>query len=220
MLKLTERDDYNLQIVFVRHGQSLGNLGLPTPKGHHEQDTPLSPYGKLQAERLANAFKKGEIAHIYSSPMTRTIQTIYPTAQKLCMEIELMPDLLEVGSTIRGCCEEMLRKDFPLVIPCTTQPTQSGGRLCLPENESEQEITARAKRCIEYFKSKYSSGETIIAVSHGAFFSHLLCAALGVKEDNLFRCQIDNCGCTVVTYRGEKRQAFLRTANNTTHLRN
>ena len=82
-----------------------------------------------------------------------------------------------------------------------------------------EEITARAKRCVEYFKSNYSNGETIIVTTHGTFFSNLLCAALGSKEDNLFRCQIDNCGCTVVTYRGENRQAFLRTANNINHLK-
>ncbi len=219
MLDLKERDDYNLQIVFVRHGESLGNIGLPTPEGYDEEDTPLSDYGKQQAKLLANGFEKGEVAHIYASPMTRTIQTIYPTAQKLGMQIELMPDLLEVGSTVRGCYPNRLENEFPLAIPCTAEPTPSGGRLCLPKNEPEPEITARAKRCIDYIKSQYSNGETVIAVTHGTFFSHLLCAALGIEEDNLFRCQIDNCGCTAVAYRGETRQAFLRTANNTNHLK-
>lgn len=219
MLDLEERDDYDLQIVFVRHGESLGNIGIETPEGYHKQDTPLSDYGKEQAKLLSNGFEKGEITHIYSSPMTRTVQTIYPTAQKLGLQIELMPDLLEVGSTIEGCYPDRLKSEFPLAVPCTAEPTQSGGGLRLPENEPEHEITKRAIRCIEYFKRKYSSGETIIVTTHGAFFSHLLCAALSVKEDNLFRCQIDNCGCTVVTYRGKNRQAFLRTANNTNHLK-
>lgn len=213
MLDLNERNDYNLQIVFVRHGQSMGNIGLPTPEGYYEEDTPLSDLGKQQAEKLAEGFECGETAHIYSSPMTRTIQTIYPTAQKLGMQIELLPDLLEVGSLTEGCRKEILEKDFSLTF------SNSADTVCLPENETPEHITARAKRCIDYIKSRHTNGETVIVVTHGTFFSHLLCAALGVKEDNLFRCQIDNCGCTVVTYRGENRQAFLRTANNTNHLK-
>lgn len=219
MLDLKERSDYNLQLIFVRHGESLSNIGLPAPEEFEEEDTPLSDYGRQQADMLSHAFESGEIAHIYSSPMTRTIQTVYPTAQKLGMEIELMPDLLEVGSLTAGCKQELLKKLFPLAIPCTAEPTQSGGKLYLPAEESEKEKTDRAKRCIEYFQSLYSNGETILVATHGTFFSHLLCAALGVKEDNLFRCQIDNCGCTVVTYRGENRQAFLRTSNNTNHIK-
>lgn len=219
MLDLKERSDYNLQLVFVRHGESLSNIGLPTPKEFFEEDSPLSDYGRQQADMLSGAFESGEIAHIYSSPMTRTIQTVYPTAQKLGLQIELMPDLLEVSSLTAGCKKELLEKLFPLAVPCTIEPTQSGGKLFLPPEESEKEKTDRAKRCIKYFKNLYSNGETILVATHGTFFSHLLCAALGVKEDNLFRCQIDNCGCTVVTYRGENRQAFLRTANNTNHLK-
>ena len=214
MLDLKERSDYNLQIVFVRHGESMDNIGLPTPEGFDKEDTPLSDYGKQQATMLSSAFECGEIAHIYSSPLTRTIQTVYPTAKKLGMNIELMPDLLEVGTKGKGCRKEMLEKDFSLAV----QPAYSAAD-CLPENETVQQITERAKRCIDYFKSAYSCGETILVATHGTFFSHLLCAALGVKEDNLFRCQIDNCGCTVVTYRGEARQAFLRTANNTNHIK-
>ncbi len=219
MLDLKERSDYNLQLVFVRHGESLSNIGLPTPKEFYEEDTPLSDHGRQQADMLSGAFESGEIAHIYSSPMTRAIQTVYPTAQKLGLQIELMPDLLEVGSLTAGCKKELLEKLFPLVTLCEIEPTPSGGKLCLPPEESEKEKTDRAKRCIKYFKNLYSNGETILVATHGTFFSHLLCAALGVKEDNLFRCQIDNCGCTVVTYRGENRQAFLRTANNTNHLK-
>ena len=113
MLKLTKRDDVTVQLIFVRHGESYGNIGLPTPEGYSEEDTPLTDYGLKQAQALADYwFNDVDIAHIYASPFSRTIQTIYPSAQKLGKKIELLPDLLEYGSTTAGCETEKIARDF------------------------------------------------------------------------------------------------------------
>ena len=219
MNKLTARDDITTQLVFVRHGESYGNLGLPTPDDYSKEDTPLTEYGMSQAQALADYWFDGvEIAHIYASPFSRTIQTIYPTAQKLGKKIELMPDLLEYGSTTAGCETERIEKDFPLAIPCKGDTSPAGGTMLLPVPESYEQAQARAGRFIKYVKSIYQSGETVIVSTHGTFFSYLVRAALNADGKESFNSQIDNSAITVVALRKDNAP-LLQTANNTSHLR-
>lgn len=218
MLGLRERDDYKTQIVFIRHGESFGNVGLATPEGFHPDDPPLTENGLQQAQKLAACFEKGEIAHIYASPLTRTVQTVYPTAEKLGMRIELLPDLMEVDTRIPGCEREMLERDFPLAIPCTSEPTPTGGTLLLSGNETPEALTARAKRCIDYIRNNYSGGETVIVVSHGTYFGYLIRECLEIGCGDTFNWEVDNCSATCVVLRKDGRKPLLRTANYTTHL--
>lgn len=216
MDKLTPRDDITVQIVFVRHGESYGNVGLPTPEGYDPEDTPLTDKGLRQAQALADYwFDEVEVAHIYSSPFTRTIQTIYPTAQKLGMQIELLPDLLEVGSATGGEASK-LTANYPLAIPCTNEPSAAGGTLLLPTPESKIQTFLRAKRFVDYIARTYKNSETVIVSTHGTFFSYLIRAALGAECE--FNSQIDNSAVTVIALRGDM-PPLLRTANNTSHLK-
>ncbi len=211
MDKLTPRDDMAVQIVFVRHGESYGNIGLPTPEGYSEEDTPLTEYGLKQAEALADYWFDGiDIATIFASPFSRTIQTIYPTARKLGKPIVLSPDLLEVGSTICGADASRITADFPLCIPCPNKP--------LPVPETEERKIARAKRFIAFIADNYKSGETVVVATHGTFFSYLVRAALNAEGINCFNSQIDNSAITVVALR-KNEPPLLRTANNTSHLK-
>lgn len=219
MDRLTARDDIATQLVFVRHGESYGNLGLPSPEGYSEEDTPLTAYGLKQAQALAEHWFDGfEIAHIYASPFSRTIQTIYPTAQRLDKRIELMPDLLEYGSLTAGCEPDKIKRDFPLAVPCAGDISPAGGTRLLPVPESCEQAQARAKRFVEYVRSIFSQGETVIISTHGTFFSYLVRAALNADESQAFNSQIDNSAVTVVALRDGK-PPLLRTANNTSHLR-
>lgn len=219
MDKLTARDDISTQFIFIRHGESYGNIGLPTPDGYSEEDTPLTAHGLSQAQALADYWFDGvEIAHIYASPFSRTIQTIYPTAQKLSKKIELMPDLLEYGSTTAGCDEKKIKEDFPLAIPCKGDTGPSGATRLLPVPESYEQAQTRAKRFVEHVKGIYHSGETVIVSTHGTFFSYLVRAALNAEGEECFNSQIDNSAVTVVALRKDN-VPLLRTANNTSHLR-
>ena len=210
MLKLTKRDDMTVQLVFIRHGESYGNIGLPTPEGYSEEDTPLTEYGLKQAEALAEYWFNGiEVAKIYASPFTRTVQTIYPTAKKLGKSVVLIPDLLEVGSTTCGAETERLKADFPLCVPCPEKP--------LPVPETEEHKSSRAKRFVDFIANNYKSGETVVVATHGTFFSYLVRAALNAQGENCFNSQVDNSAVTVVALRADE-PPLLRTANNTSHL--
>lgn len=219
MFGLREREDYLLQLLFVRHGESCGNVGLATPEEFHPDDPPLTQKGMEQAQLLSAQFKKGEVTRIYSSPLTRAVQTAYPLAQKLETEIELLPDLMEIGTHITGCSPEILARDFPLAIPCTVEPSPAGGTLLLPETEDSFRLTQRAERCVDYIRKKHSSAESVVVVSHGSFLSYLVRAALNVSDSQTFNCEADNCSVTCVAIRKGDNLPLLRTANNTSYLK-
>ena len=90
--------------------------------------------------------------------------------------------------------------------------------MLLPENESTEMLAARAKRCIDYIRNSYHSGETVIVVSHGSYFGYLIRECLEIGCDETFNWEVDNCSATCIVLRKDGRKPLLRTANNTRHL--
>ena len=73
------------RFIFVRHGQSEFNI---TNQFAGQSDPPLSELGLLQVERMA-AWVVGEydVDAIYSSDLTRAVQTAQAVADKLSMTV-------------------------------------------------------------------------------------------------------------------------------------
>ncbi len=206
----------NFVISFVRHGISLGNVGLKYEDAYHKDDPPLSPSGLLQADALGKSRITDDVDRIYSSSLLRAVQTAYPTAEKLGKPIILLPDLIETGTGISSTDAELLRQKYPLAVPCIGEKTPAGGPL-LPEDSSFESISRRAKRCIDYFYNTAENGEHIMAVTHGTFLGYLMRAALGLEGEAVFRWQADNCCITrVIFYEAETPK--LSFANFTGHL--
>ncbi|MQY30833.1 histidine phosphatase family protein [Nocardia aurantia] len=65
------------RVWLIRHGESEGNIGLPTRNGA----TPLTDVGHAQARRVAAAFDTAP-SLIVVSPMRRAQQTAQPTADR------------------------------------------------------------------------------------------------------------------------------------------
>lgn len=66
-------------IYLLRHCEATGQ----------EPDAKLTEKGKEQAVEIARFFEKQPIEHIISSPFTRAIQSIEPTADKLGLQLHI-----------------------------------------------------------------------------------------------------------------------------------
>lgn len=210
--------DKNFRISFVRHAESLGNIGVVYTPEFQKDDPPLSPDGLIQAELLGKSSITDDVTQIYSSSLIRAVQTAYPTAQKLSREIILLPDLMEIGTTVSGTDLWRLERDYPLAVPCLCEPTPAGGTLLLG-NESEREMIQRGRRCVEHICKNAQEGDHIMVVSHGSFFGYLIRAALSIELPETFCWQVDNCCVTRVIYR-DGAIPKLSFANYTGHLTN
>ena len=74
-------------LIAVRHGESISNLN-GTFTG--QWDAPLTALGVKQAERTAEFLKSYPITAIYSSDLSRSMQTATPTAK--LKGLEIIPD--------------------------------------------------------------------------------------------------------------------------------
>jgi 2,3-bisphosphoglycerate-dependent phosphoglycerate mutase len=72
-------------VYLVRHCQAAGQ----------ELQAELTEDGKEQAKELMRFFEKRNIKHIISSPFTRAIQSIQPTADSLGLQVEIDGRLAE-----------------------------------------------------------------------------------------------------------------------------
>lgn len=72
-------------IYLVRHCQATGQ----------ERQAELTEEGKEQAQELKRFFEQRNIKHIISSPFTRAVQSIQPTADSLGLMVEVDGRLAE-----------------------------------------------------------------------------------------------------------------------------
>lgn len=80
------------RIVLIRHGETLWNRAARI-QGH--TDIPLSPLGRAQAERLAQALADEPLAAIYASDLSRARQTAEAVARPRGLAVRLHPGLRE-----------------------------------------------------------------------------------------------------------------------------
>ncbi len=91
-------------ILWVRHGQSTWNV-MDRMQGH-ELSPPLTDLGREQAGHAADALVGRGVVRLLSSPATRARQTAEIIGERLGLEVEIEPLLLEKG----------LEEDFPSVL--------------------------------------------------------------------------------------------------------
>lgn len=204
-------DNPILQVYFVRHGESYGNVDYGCPVEYTTDDPPLTPEGKRQALALGEYYSALEFDAIYSSPLTRAVETAHSVAerQKNAVRVELLRDLVEKGTQGEGCPSGVLKKEYPLALPCDDNRVF--------ENETHEEAHERGLRVVEHILSRYKNGERVMLVSHGGFFGYIVrnFVGLGIQDD--FRWKVSNTAVTKISIYAEESPK-LCFANNLAHL--
>lgn len=211
-----------LQLIIVRHGQSYGNTGeipqdaIPFDKN----DPPLTPTGLLQVKLLGDRLAKGRIDAMYSSPLTRAVQTAQAVAEARNDDLKFrcLADIMEVDTLpgYRGCDAERMKNDFPDAVPEKDGPLIPGGALYL-DSEDRDARNRRAKRVVDYMRTKYADGETVVLVTHGTFISYLIRNCLGLGDEEVCRFSADNSGVTKIKFY-DNGTPKLSYSNDTSHL--
>ncbi len=208
-----------IHIYYIRHGQSENNQ-LYAESGSEKdrvEDPQLTELGWLQARLLAEHVSRenrgvaepvdrrkhlkiaGEgdlyeyrFTHIYSSLMTRALQTASTLAQKLNLPVTGLAELYEVGGIYLedqqtgelmgkpGKTPAELRRDFPeLILPEGLPEDGWYNRLFEPR---EMHLP-RAKRVLEELTARHAgTSDRIALVSHGGFYQYFLTAMLGLND--------------------------------------
>jgi len=205
-----------MQVIAIRHGQSLANAGLAS-----SLNSDLSPLGHRQVERLVERFRGTAIRAIYASPLARCLQTAKPIAEVSGLPVRVRPELFEYHGLEPGT-----RVDLGLRRPAEFQPPADGigldadaGQIAdWPRvDESRQDLIERTRAMTRYLIERWPAPEdVVVVVSHGSPIARLIDAWLTDQSGPSFRFVIEN--ATANTVRFENGVRSLICLNEASHL--
>jgi broad specificity phosphatase PhoE len=197
-----------VRIIFVRHGESLGNAAGVL---QGRLDYGLSDLGVRQAAATAERLAGSGAARVISSPLLRALATAEALAARLGLEVEPEPDLAEydIGEGA-GLTAVELRAKFPEMAVART----AGQRFLFPGEEGRHNFQARLVRIVERLRGFEG---TTIAVAHGGVISAVCHMVVGLDLDRPGVFQVGNCSLTEVTQDRGGRLVLSR-HNDVCHL--
>jgi broad specificity phosphatase PhoE len=178
-------------LYFVRHAQSLGNVG-----GEYDltMSGKLSEHGQKQAEKLPDRLLKYEFDEIIVSPLERALRTIAPYLKKADRTAEIWPELVEARGNkhIPADVPPAMRFGGPVILPQDIKSLfrmrkDEAGSLMPPPDETYQEgqrrVTVAAERLRELHGGKDVS---VLSVGHACSGARFLEAFLSISLDGRF----------------------------------
>ena len=164
-------------LLLIRHGENdfvkTGKLAGHLPEVH------LNEKGQQQAAELATALEKLPIKAVYSSPLERARETATPLAQKLGLEVQIRPGLIETA--IGEWAGQELKELQKLAVWEIVQ--QAPSRFRFPGGESFAECQNRMVSEVEAISRAHKPEDMVIIVSHADPIKLVTAYYLGMPLD-------------------------------------
>ncbi len=198
------------KVILVRHGQTLWNLVMKY-QGHC--DVALTEKGVEQAMLAAQRLASEKITAVYASDLGRALKTAECIAQKHNLLVTAVPELKEInfgeweGLTYEGANSQWT-EEMSLLF---THPDE----VIIPGGETFREVKERATMALAKIVAQHPN-ETIVVVSHGGTIRTLLCAALNIHLNYLWKIKQDNTAINVLEY--HDGEVMVSLVNDVHHL--
>jgi len=168
-----------MRLIFVRHAESLANL-----EGRYQgrDDYDLSDTGRQQAELLSKRFSLGKLppTQVYSSPLSRTMETAKIACRNWTVEIEPWLDLIEYDV---GVFTGLTWPEIVSRYPQLAEDFQQSRDWDLVDHvEPVNQRHNRAIKVIETIIERHSDNDVVLCFSHGGFLQHVISALLGTDR--------------------------------------
>ena len=163
------------ELLLVRHGETDWNLAHRV-QGH--TDTPLNAVGRAQARGLADSLAATALVAVYSSDLSRALETAIAVARVHGLEVTVDPDLREKNfGSWEGLTDTEIAARFPDAVR---------GRW--GDGETTEEVAERAIAAIERIRQRHPDGPVLV-VSHGGALRAIL-DHLGVEHGPIRNCDV------------------------------
>jgi broad specificity phosphatase PhoE len=199
--------------VFVRHGESVGNV---ESRWQGQSDYVLTEKGRAQARALAQRWKSEGVRFdlIISSPLLRARETAEILGSALNAPVELDPILMErhIGEMEGLTAEEVRKKPHP---PYMTPYDPIGG-----EGEGDWALFLRAGQALHALVRR-TPGSYLI-VSHGGLLNQLMHAIIGIAphvDPSGVRFRFENTAFARVLYYPHQHRWAIDAVNDRAHLK-
>ncbi len=178
-------------IILVRHGENdwvkKKRLAGWIPGVH------LNENGRIQAQNAAQRLSVLPIQAVYSSPVTRCVETAVPIAHPHQLEIIELP---EVGEVRYGKWEGKKIKKLAK-LPAWHAVQHYPSRFRFPEGEALREVQFRAIQALENLCRQHEK-DTIVVVSHADVIKLVLAHYLGTHIDLFQRIEISPASASIL----------------------
>jgi len=185
-----------VRLFVVRHAEATAN---PELRYLGSRDDPLTERGQWQATQLAQAFASLPLAAIYTSPLTRALDTARAIAHPHCMPYICDPRLMEGAM---GTWEGLRRADILARSPeddIHHQRWEADPACAPPNGESLAEVQARVIAFVQDLTERHA-GASVVMVSHVGPIKALLCAVMAVPLTAARRMFLDNATISVIDW--------------------
>lgn len=165
----------------IRHGESIYNA---QGRIQGQTDVPLSERGARQGAAIVGALKGRSIEAVYSSPLTRALDTSRILAKALEVDVLVDERLMEIHA---GIFQERLWSEIEQAHPMEAARWKSRDPdFVIPNGESRRQLMSRGGAVFrEIFECDYSS---VAVVAHGGLLTAIFQELLGIPaERHTFR---------------------------------
>ena len=195
-------------IYLLRHGHSTANA--KSVLAGRDYKVRLSAAGEKQALVVSKEFSDKKFAKIYSSPLTRCLETLEPLATNLKKEIEITDGLIEMEYGDWSGKKLALLSRNKLWKAIQTRPSL----VRFPNGESFLEMQNRS---LEAVTKLAVPGKNILMCSHGDVIKAIVAGLIGLHLDKFQSLAIDPASITILDVSGDT--ARLRLLNDTSYLK-
>jgi alpha-ribazole phosphatase len=199
-----------MRLYLVRHGQTDWNLNH---RFQGQTDVPLDPTGEEQARRIAQRLSSVPIDAVYSSDLTRAVQTAETIAGH--HRLKVIPDQrwreLAFGAWEGLTYQEIKSMAPDLIEKWQTDPLQAAA----PGGETLLQLAARVQSALDDLRTRHAD-QTVLLALHGGPIQVLLCLALGVDLSRYWQFSISSASLTEIAF--FSRGAIVNLLNDISHL--
>lgn len=179
-----------MDIYLLRHGLSVSNEQRLVCGA---ADYPLSDIGKMQAERVSAHLSKVKFTKIYSSPLSRALQTIERLERQV--DISVSSELIELntGEVSHICVDELWAREPRY------RYQGLNSRLHYPGGECLHDMLVRVGGWYEKSALSWSQDDIVLIAGHEGTVCGVLHWMLGLEISHYPTFLIGNCDYVHVT---------------------
>lgn len=197
-----------MKIYLIRHGRQDSPLC--------NVDVPLSMEGRRQAELLGERLRTEKVDAVWSSNLTRAMETADILNESVHAPRVIREGLREISfGELEGLSDAVIARRFEEFL---RERHQMERDLPYPGGECAADVVRRAVPVMN--EILHTGLDCVAVVTHGGVIRSLLCHYLGMDMAamQLFARHLENCGMTELSYRKEDGRMFLDRFNDSAHL--
>lgn len=196
-----------IKLILVRHGTTICNEGGALSG---LTDSKLSDKGKLQAIKIAQYLKDKNIDKIYTTPFSRTKETVKELAEIKNIQIEETSQLNEINfGDFEGLPFNAIKEKWPEEVE---KMINKGFEYKYPNGESLVDTFTRVKSEVKKIISE-NDNSTVLICSHGGTIRNIISYLLCDDYKHHWNFRIDNGSITEIEV--ENNFAVINKLNHT-----